>query len=145
MSHFARLKNRVATGLFTIAALSFAASPAFAWWQTDFAYRTRIDVSPKAVALTGQVQRAPVLVRLHQGNFNFDDVKADGSDLRVVAGDDRTPVKFHIEKWAPAEQQALLWVDIGELKPNVATALYMYYGNAEAASQQDVAGTFGPE
>ena len=145
MSHFARFKSRVATGLLTIAALSFVASPAFAWWQTDFAYRTRIDVSPKAIAIADEVQRAPVLVRLHQGNFNFADMKTDGSDLRVVAGDDRTPLKFHIEKWAPAEQQALLWVDISNLKPDAATSIYIYYGNAEAASQADVAGTFGPE
>src|SRR3546814_8064565 len=41
------------------------------------------------------------------GNFSFKEVKADGSDLRFVAGDDRTPLKFSIEKWSPSEQQAL--------------------------------------
>src|SRR3546814_19787181 len=78
------------------------------WWQGDYAYRTKINLNVQGAGVTGEVARAPVLVRLHQGNFNFADVKADGSDLRFVAGDDRTSLKFHVEKWSPAEQQALI-------------------------------------
>ncbi|MCG2842503.1 DUF2341 domain-containing protein, partial [Sandaracinobacter sp. RS1-74] len=62
-----------------------------------------------------------------------------------VAGDDRTPLKFHIEKWAPAEEQALVWVDVQGLQPGQASAIYAYYGNKDAASGQDVAGSFAPE
>src|SRR3546814_8542863 len=71
------------------------------------------------------------------------DVKADGSDLRFVAGDDRTPLKFSIEKWSPSEQQALIWVDVSGLKPGAASAIYAYYGNEKATAGQERAGPFG--
>jgi len=145
MSVFARLKKGVAGGLLVVAAMTAFASPAFAWWNGDFAYRTRFNLNTQAAGVTGEVARAPVLIRLHSGNFNFDDVKPDGSDLRFVAGDDRTPLKFHIESWNHAEQQALVWVDVQGLQPGTASAIYVYYGSESAAAEQDVAGTFGPD
>ena len=145
MSLVKRLKKGVVGGIIAAAALTAFASPAYAWWEGDYAYRTKINLNTNAAGITGEVARAPVLVRLHTGNFSFKDVKADGSDLRFVAGDDRTPLKFHIEKWAPAEQQALVWVDISGLKPGAAAAIYAYYGNKDATVGQDAAGTFGAD
>ncbi|MEA3390688.1 MAG: DUF2341 domain-containing protein [Pseudomonadota bacterium] len=145
MSLIKRMKKCVAGGVLAAAALTAFASPAYAWWEADYAYRTKINLNAQAAGVTGEVARAPVLVRLHTGNFSFADVKPDGSDLRFVAGDDRTPLKFHIEKWSPQEQQALVWVDVQGLKPDAASAIYAYYGNKDAAAGQDVAGTFGPD
>lgn len=144
MSLSSRMKKGVIGGLLAAAALTTAA-PANAWWESDFAYRTRINLNTAAAGVTGEVMRAPVLVRLHSGNFNFADVKADGSDLRFVAGDDRTPLTFHIEKWSPQEQQALVWVDVQNIQPDQASAIYAYYGNENAEAAQDVAGTFSPD
>ena len=129
------------------AVLIGAAAPAAAagWWQADYAYRTKINLNAQAAGVTGEVARAPVLIRLHTGNFDFADVKADGSDLRFVAGDDRTPLAFHIEKWAPAEQQALVWVDVSNLKPGAASAIYAYYGNEKAEPGQNAGATFGAD
>jgi len=145
MSLFTRFKRTVVGGAMALAATVGFASPAMAWWDSEFAYRTRINIDTQAAGVTGEVMRAPVLVRLHTGNFNFADVKADGSDLRFVAGDDRTPLTFHIEKWSPAEEQALVWVDVQNIQPGQAAAIYAYYGNEEAQAAQDVAGTFGPD
>ncbi|MET4896578.1 DUF2341 domain-containing protein [Sphingomonadaceae bacterium jetA1] len=138
------LKKSVMGGVIAVIALS-TASPAFAWWEADYAYRTKLNLNAQAAGITGEVARAPVLVRLHQGNFNFDDVKPDGSDLRFIAGDDRTPLKFHVEKWDVAGQQALVWVDVQGLQPGQASAIYAYYGNKNAKDGQDLAGTFGPD
>lgn len=144
MSVLARLKKGAVAGGIALAALT-AASPAHAWWEADYSYRTRINLNVDAAGITGEVARAPVLIRLHSGNFSFKDVKADGSDLRFVAGDDRTPLKFHIEKWSPSEEQALVWVDVQGLQPGQASAIYAYYGNKDAAVAQDVAGTYGAD
>ena len=144
-----KIKSKVLGLALAAAALTAIATPAAAWWQPDYAYRTKINLNASAAGLTGEVARAPVLIRLHTGNFSFDDVKADGSDLRFVAGDDRTPLKFHVETWSPADQQALVWVDVSGLKPGVASAIYAYYGAKKdargAQGAQDVAGTFGPD
>lgn len=144
MSLSSRLTKSVIGGVIAAAALTTAA-PAHAWWEADYAYRTRINLNTTAAGITGEVMRAPVLVRLHSGNFNFADVKPDGADLRFVAGDDRTPLKFHIEKWSPAEEQALIWVDVQNIQPGQASAIYAYYGNENGEAAQDVAGTFGPD
>ncbi|MBN9505346.1 MAG: DUF2341 domain-containing protein [Altererythrobacter sp.] len=144
MSLVSRLKRGAVAGALAFAALA-AATPAHAWWNADFAFRTRINLNVAAAGVTGEVARAPVLIRLHSGNFNFADVKPDGSDLRFVAGDDRTPLKFHIESWNHAEQTALVWVDVQGLQPGAASAVYAYYGSPNAAAEQDVAGTFGPD
>jgi biopolymer transport protein ExbB len=145
MSLSTRLKKGVVGGVLAAIATVSIATPAFAWWEADYAYRTRINLNAQAAGVTGEVARAPVLIRLHSGNFNFDDVKPDGSDLRFVAGDDRTPLKFHIERWSPQESQALVWVDVQGLQPGQASAVYAYYGNDNAAAEQDMAGTFGPD
>lgn len=144
MTVSARFKKGVA-GLLLAATAVSVSTPAFAWWEADYAYRTKINLNLAAAGVTGEIARAPVLVRLHAGNFNFTDVKADGSDLRFVAGDDRTPLKFHIEKWSPQEQQALIWVDVQGLQSGQASAIYAYYGNKAAQAGQDVAATFGPD
>ncbi|WP_257554659.1 DUF2341 domain-containing protein [Sphingobium sp. CFD-2] len=131
--------------LIPVVAMTAFSTPAMAWWEADYSYRTKINLNVDAAGITGEVSRAPVLVRLHSGNFSFKDVKADGSDLRFVAGDDRTPLKFHIEKWSPADEQALVWVDVQGLQPGAASAIYAYYGNEKAAAAQDVAGTYGAD
>ena len=139
-------KKGLLGGLAAVALIGAAAPAAAAgWWQADYAYRTKINLNAQAAGVTGEVARAPVLIRLHTGNFDFADVKADGSDLRFVAGDDRTPLAFHVEKWAPAEQQALVWVDVSNLKPGAAAAIYAYYGNEKAEPGQNAAGTFGAD
>lgn len=137
-----RLKKSAARAMLAAVAAATLATPALAWWETDYAYRTRINLNMTAASVTGEVARAPVLVRLHQGNFSFTDVKPDGSDLRFVAGDDRTPLTFTIEKWSPQEQQALIWVDVNGLKPGATSAIYAYYGSKDAKPQQNAAGTF---
>jgi len=145
MSLFKSFKKGAALGGIALAATVAFATPAHAWWEADYSYRTKINLNVDAAGITGEVARAPVLVRLHSGNFSFKDVKADGSDLRFVAGDDRTPLKFHIEKWSPKEEQALVWVDVQGLQPGQASAIYAYYGNEKAAAAQDAAGTYGAD
>jgi len=145
MSMIQRVRQGAVAGAVALAAMTAFATPAHAWWGADHAYRTKINLNTSAAGVTGEVTRAPVLVRLHQGNFNFSDAKPDGSDLRFVAGDDRTPLKFHVESWNAQAQQALVWVDVQGLQPGQASAIYAYYGNKEAAAAQDVAGSFAPD
>jgi len=145
MSMIQRVRKGAVAGAVALAAMTAFAAPAQAWWGTDHAYRTRINLNASAAGVTGEITRAPVLVRLHQGNFAFVDAKPDGSDLRFVAGDDRTPLKFHIESWNPQAQQALVWVDVQSLQPGQAAAIYAYYGNKDAAAAQDAAGSFAPD
>jgi biopolymer transport protein ExbB len=132
----------IALGAALVPALALAAS----WWNNDWKYRKEIgfDLSPAGADVAGTPQDVPALVRLSLANFSyFNDTKADGSDFRVVAGDDKTPLKFHFEKYDPQNQMALLWVRVPQITGGSKTEkVFAYYGNAEAPPAADVAGTY---
>lgn len=130
------------------AALTLACvSPAAAWWDEAWSYRMRVNVNTaeSGAAISGPIGRAQVLVRLHTGNFAFADAKSDGGDIRVVAGDDSTPLRFHVEKFDAAGELALLWVDVSNVAPNTSAPLYIYYGNKSASAAFDARGTYAPD
>jgi biopolymer transport protein ExbB len=129
--------------LFALVPLSAIAGT---WWNGDWKYRKEIDFDLTATGadIAGSAQNVPVLVRLSLANFNyFNDVKADGSDFRAIAGDDKTPLKFHIERFDPQNQFAYIWVDMPALTAGAKTdKFYLYYGNSSAAAADDAPGTF---
>jgi len=86
-----------------------------------------------------------VLVRLHVGNFRFGSAKDDGSDLRFVAGDDKTPLKHHIEKFDSLLGEALVWVAVPGLPSGAKTDIWLYYGNKKALATSDPKGTYDPD
>jgi biopolymer transport protein ExbB len=128
--------------LVLIPTLAIAAS----WWNNDWKYRKEIsfDMSPAGADISGTAQDVPVLVRLSLANFSyFNDTKPDGADFRVMAGDDKTPLKFHFEKYDPQNQMALLWVRLPQITGGSKTdKIYAYYGNPDAPGAADVPGTY---
>jgi biopolymer transport protein ExbB len=119
---------------------------AASWWNNDWKYRKEIgfDTTAAGADISGSVQDVPVLVRLSLANFSyFNDTKPDGADFRLVAGDDKTPLKYHFEKYDSQNQMALLWVRVPQLTGGSKTEkIYAYYGNPDAPSAADVAGTY---
>jgi biopolymer transport protein ExbB len=120
-----------------IAVLMLLPAISQAWWNEEWQYRKKLTINA-----TEETQAVPLLVRLHTGNFAyFSDVKADGSDLRLIAADDKTELKFHIEKFDAANQMAMLWVQLPSVKAG--ETLWLYYGNPKVmASSANVAGTY---
>ena len=113
---------------------------ALAAWNADWPKRVKVTINTAAdgVPITAAIDNVPVLVRLHTGNFQFLDAKPDGSDLRVVAADDKTPLKFHIEKFDGVNELALVWVQVPRLNPGAkADFVWLYYGNPKAVPAGD--------
>ena len=102
-----------------------------AWWSDDWNFRK-------------SVSDLPVLIRLHAGNFGyFADAKPDGSDLRVVAGDDKTPLQFHIERWDATSQLAFVWVRLPQLAAGAKdTKIFLYYGNQKSGAGASAGSTY---
>ena len=115
-----------------------------AWWNKDWPYRKQIviDASSKGLELRQPVGRAPLLIRLHSGNYKFDDSAQDGSDLRFVAGDDKTPLAYSIESFDPLLGLATVWVDIPQYPQDATKPIWMYYGNKKATPAGDAAAVF---
>ena len=121
---------------FVTALVCLFAGTAHAAWNPDWKQRARIglNTATEGAATTAPADNVPVLVRLHTGNFSFVDAKPDGSDLRFVAADDKTPLKFHIEKFDGLNELALVWVQVPKLAAgNKDEHVWLYYGNANAA------------
>jgi biopolymer transport protein ExbB len=97
-----------------------------AWWNPDWTVRKK---SSTGVPITDPIGTTPVLLRLHDGDFQFATAKDDGSDIRFVAADDKTPLIFHIEKYDSLLGEAFVWVKVPELKPGAPTTFWLYYGN----------------
>src|SRR5215475_8625628 len=114
-----------------IMAAIFVPHSALAWWNDEWSYRKKISINAQGAA-TEDVNGLPLLVRLHDGNFKFSDAKDDGSDLRFVAGDDKTPLKFHIDTFDGLLGIALIWVDVPQIKAGGTTDIWLYYGNTKA-------------
>ena len=125
------------TFLRTLVLIAAAALPlaAQAWWNADWPMRARVVLdtraggAPTSVPLTG----FPFAVRLHAGNFDFLAAKPDGSDLRVLAADDKTPLPFRIERYDPLNELGVLWVLLPAVAPDSdANVVHVYAGNAGA-------------
>jgi len=126
--------------------LVLAPSMASAWWNEDWAYKKKITLDMQKLQQDGVTVPASAfaLIRLHMGNFGFfADLADKGKDIRVLAGDEKTPLKFFIEKLDTVNQMALIWV---KLPADIATAeepaVWLYYGNQNATDAQDAGGAF---
>ncbi|MBO9357614.1 DUF2341 domain-containing protein [Bordetella petrii] len=119
---------------------------AHAWWQPDWNFRKQIaiDTTAEGAAIAEPVGRTPMLVRLHTGNFSFDGVNDNGSDIRFVASDDKTVLNHQIETFDPLMGMALIWVDIPEVAGGQRQDIWMYYGNAAAPATGNGQLTFDP-
>ena len=126
--------------------LTLVPSIASAWWNEEWGYKKKIGLDMPKLQQEGVTipQDAFVLIRLHTGNFTyFLDLADKGKDIRVLAGDETTPLKFYIEKIDTVNEMALIWV---KLPKDIATspepAAWLYYGNETAVDGQDAAGSF---
>jgi biopolymer transport protein ExbB len=138
-----RTFTRMLLGALAILTLSGTAN---AWWDSDWSIRKKItiDTTNNGAAIDDAIGAAAVLLRLSDGDFQFAAAKDDGSDIRFVAADDKTPLAFHIESFDSLMSEAFVWVKVPDLKPGAQTTIWMYYGNngPKAVKADDPKGTY---
>ncbi len=133
------------SALLVSVSLLLGATAADAWWDGKWEKRRKVsfDTTDKGAAIADNLAELPVLVRLHSGNFAFEAAKDDGSDIRFVGSDDKTPLKYHVEKYDPKQGIALLWVKVPQISGKAAQdSVWVYYGNSSAAAASDSGGTY---
>ncbi len=145
LARLARTRGLATAALCVMLQLACAGAAHAAWWNGDWKYRVKIDADtgPKGANVGDKIGRTQILVRLLANNFKFDTAKQDGGDIRFIAGDDRTPLHYHIEKFdGLVDQVALVWVDVPDIAPGATTSLYMYWGNDKANDASDSHATY---
>lgn len=131
-----------------LALLFILPTSADAWWNADWKFRKKIQIntSPTGADLKDSVGPALVAVRLHSGNFLFTDARPDGSDLRFVANDDKSPLKHFVDFFDGANQLALIWVQVPSIAPaSSGEFFYLYSGNEKVANGSDQKGSYDPQ
>jgi len=121
--------------LIALALAGLLPTTAQAWWNPDWQQRTRItlNTSSQGSETKEVASNVAVAVRLHSGNFDFVSANEDGSDLRVVAADDKTPLKFSVERFDGINELAVLWVQVPSVMPGSdKNQFFVYAGNAKA-------------
>jgi biopolymer transport protein ExbB len=105
----------------------------FAEWNKEWTGHKKISINAQSV--TEAASQVPVVVRLHSGNFDFTSINIDGSDLRFVAADDKTELKYYIEKFDAVNELAIVWVMLPSIKADDKDAhFFAYYGNEKATN-----------
>ncbi len=139
--------NLSATLLSGFLMVMICSSTAHAWWNSEWTMRKKVTIDLKSAGISEPVGAAPVLIRLHDGDFQFAAAKDDGSDLRFVAADDKTPLAYHIEKYDALMSEAFVWVKVPDLKPGEQTSIWLYYGNQgpKASKADDTKGSYDSE
>lgn len=117
--------------LFWISTLLFIFSTfAQAEWNKDWTVRNKISINAQGLTEAS----APAVVRLHSGNFDFTTVNIDGSDIRFIAADDKTELKYHIEKFDAVNELAIIWVQLPVVKADDKDAHFWLYSGNETAT-----------
>ncbi|MFX6857630.1 DUF2341 domain-containing protein, partial [Acinetobacter baumannii] len=90
-----------------------------AWWNGDWGYRQKLTINLAATGVSNVSadNLPPILVRLHAGNFSFEDTQESGGDLMLVAADDKTPLPFSIERYDWTNGIAYIWVRLQGVEP----------------------------
>lgn len=140
---FSHSRSRTRTLLIALGACLLG-STANAWWDADWSQRKQLtlDTGASGANLTAAVTEAPVLVRLHIGNFNFPAAREDGADLRFIAADDQTPLPYHIAQYDALLGEAFVWVKLPDLEPAAEQAFWLYYGNPAAGYASSAKATY---
>lgn len=130
--------------LLALLALGGCSDSGAGWWQKDWPSRSpvTIDTSATGAKIDGAIGRTPVLLRLHSGNFDFGQSADNGADLRIVAGDNKTPLTFHIESFDPLLGVANVWVDMPKLAGGEKVPIWVYHGNKSAPALVNTSGSF---
>jgi len=131
---------------FMLLLLSSLPGLAYAWWNDDWEYKKKISLDTQKLTQEGIVipNDTFALVRLSMGNFlYFNELSEQGKDIRFLAEDETTPLKFFIEKIDKVNQLAYIWVKLPkDISLSPEPAVWMYYGNEDAVDGQDAGGTY---
>ena len=115
-----------------VALASLAALAADGFDAGDWKHKQKMvfDTTAEGLELKQGTGPVPIALRLHTGNFSFAEARPDGSDLRVTAGDGKTLLRFHLEKFDAASELAVLWIQQPRLAPTAKTdAIMLMWGN----------------
>lgn len=101
----------------------------------DWLYARRIELNTTSAGadVAGNVMNFPILIRLTEENFKFEQSRRAGEDIRFTKKDN-TPLPYEIERWDAASQAAEIWVKLDTVYGNDSSHYFMMYWGASTSS-----------
>jgi hypothetical protein len=110
------------------------------WYNNSWLYRKAITIDYTKVG-TGPHTNFPVLVNITDTDLQARAL-ANGNDILFTSSNGTTKLDHEIESYTSGTGALVAWVEIPSLSSAANTVIYMYYGNAASANQQNVTGTW---
>ena len=108
-------------------------------WNSGWNYRKPITIDFTKVSAT--LTNFPVLISLTDVDLQSK-AQSTGNDIVFTSSDGTTKLSHEIEKYDSATGTLVAWIKVPSLSSTANTVLYMYYGNAAAANQQNAVNTW---
>jgi hypothetical protein len=106
------------------------------------ALRISVDTTPGGADVAENVIDFPLLVRLDDSNFPFDQASPDAADLRFMDTSGNT-LDYEIDSWHPEQGTAAIWVLLPSIQGNSrVNQIVLYYGNPLAVPLSSGPGVF---
>src|SRR5690554_1357244 len=101
-----------------------------------------LNTSPTGADIDGMVTDFPVLLRLRENNFDFNQVNENGSDLSFSKSNG-TPLSYQIEMWDYYNSKADIWIKVDTVYGNDSTQfIAINWGDNSEADSSDGAAVF---
>lgn len=111
-----------------------------AWFDSAWLYRKKIILDKDMVSGTGDLSDFPVLVRLTDADLSS--AQASGGDILFTGANGSSQLDHDIESFNQSTGELIAWVEIPTLSASADTTIYIYFGNAAAANQENESGTW---
>jgi hypothetical protein len=117
------------------------------WYNPSWTNRKAITIDHTKVSGASSLTNFPMLFSVTDANLktlaNGGSVgKVDGTDILFTDSSGTLKINHELESYNPATGQMIAWVQVPSLSPAADTMLYIYYGNAAAADQQNKTGVW---
>jgi hypothetical protein len=117
------------------------------WYNPSWTNRKAITIDHTKVSGTSSLTSFPMLFSVTDANLktvaNGGSVgKADGTDILFTDSSGTLKINHELESYNPVSGQVIAWVQVPLVSPTTDTVIYIYYGNAAAADQQNKTGVW---
>ncbi len=118
----------------------YTVSSGVTWWDCNWSYNKKITIDHTKVQ--SDQDYFPVLLYESSDADLVAHAQSDGDDILFVDAGQTVQLHHEIEKYNSATGEFSIWVEVAHLLSTSDTVIYMYYGNPDCSSQQNIVGTW---
>jgi hypothetical protein len=108
------------------------------WWNISWPYRIKLTIDSSQVS--NNLKNFPILINITDANLSTK-AQNDGDDI-VFIDSAGNKLNHEIEKYVSGTGSLFAWVNVTTLSSTSDTNVYMYYGNIDCDSQENIPDTW---